>query len=498
MSNSAYPILDSALQVFDEPALVVKQNGDIISANTSFFDFFGFANSSLSALNEFWIGFEPSKLSTLSSLEDKNEVAIRPEQYSADFRLQRGDVFTVRLFVLALQRDLILIRVQPGRLKQYTLQGLHRQRMETLGMLAGGIAHDFNNILTGILGHVGYLQTILPKTGPHKPSLQAIEDGARKSALMTQQILNFSKSESISSLTKIDLAKLVESTSNLLRGAISKQYSMRCEVPNSQVLVSASESQITQVLVNLVVNARDALKPNGQISISLTMVSANSAEIQRLFKDQVSSDQMNYAKLAVADNGHGIPDDVLTRIFEPYFSTKKEKGTGLGLSTVNAIVKQFGGAIDVISKIGVGTVVSIYLPLASVELTKAKDESISLSKGEHILVVDDEESVRNVLSMSLERLGYNVKIAASGSEAIDIYSKFKVDLVILDMVMPELSGHEVFYRLKELNTDVRVLISTAYSSEEAISDILANGGKGYIQKPFAIEDLARKVRECLK
>lgn len=373
---------------------------------------------------------------------------------------------------------------------------LHRQKMETLGVLAGGIAHDVNNILTGILGHVSYLMATLPKTGTHVASLQAIEDGAKKSAMMTRQILDYSKVESVEKITNINLTDLVTSSCNLLRGAISRQFKLFFEVPPQPVIVSGVEGHIAQVLINLVVNARDALKPNGEIRISLKEVELLGGE-----ENQATATlRGKFACLCVADNGCGIPDEIIDKIFEPYFSTKKEKGTGLGLATVQAIVAHYGGSIDISSRVGIGTRMMVYLPVSEALFHSAESEKVlPVPRGiERLLIVDDEYPVRNVLGLSLERLGYKVTLAASGIEALELYTDpAQYDLVILDMIMPELSGKEVFHRLCEIDPAVRVLVCSAYSSDSAIQSILQNGGKGYIQKPFAVEELARKVRECL-
>lgn len=374
---------------------------------------------------------------------------------------------------------------------------LKKQRMETLGILSGGIAHDVNNILTGILGHVSYLMATLPGTGPHIASLKAIEEGCRKSALLTRQILNYSRTDVAESPIDIDLSALVSGLCNLLRGAISRQYRLLFEVPGLPIIVRGIEGHIAQVVINLVVNARDALSPNGEIRISLKSV-------ERLGGEDGSEDHSligKFACLCVADNGHGIAPEILTRIFEPGFSTKQGKGTGLGLATVQAIIRQHGGSIDISSHVGIGTRMLVYLPISESDqnqrVSPIDREPIPSGK-ERLLIVDDELPVRNVLGLSLERLGYQVALAANGDEALGLFCDgSRIDLVILDMIMPGLSGLEVFRKLCEIKPNVRVLICSAYSSDDSIDEILQHGGCGYIQKPFAVEDLARKVRSCL-
>jgi CheY-like chemotaxis protein len=206
--------------------------------------------------------------------------------------------------------------------------------------------------------------------------------------------------------------------------------------------------------------------------------------------------------MTVTDNGKGIPPELLEKIFEPYFSTKKDKGTGLGLATVNSIVKSYGGMIKIKSEIGKGTSVAVCLPICKEGgATEQKKETVTVQKGKgHILVVDDEDAVRDVLAMSLRHLGYDVDTAASGDEAIKkvCNAEPQFDLVILDMLMPKMSGDETFFRISDIQPGIRVLAVSGYTSEESVQRILRNGGKGFLQKPFTIEELAKNVKAALE
>lgn len=379
----------------------------------------------------------------------------------------------------------------------------HSQRLMTLGMLAGGVAHDFNNVLAGILGHITYLKTILPRSGPHCESLAAIEEGGKKASLMTQQILNFSKLNTEEKPVRVDVCDIVLKTWSLLRGAISPEYNLSHRVPDAPLYVMAVEGKLAQVIVNLVMNSKDAIEVGKSIDIVVEELS-RSDRIQQLFGAESAS---SCAVLKVKDDGHGMSEEVLSHAFEPYYSTKKKKGTGLGLATVRSIVDALGGAIDIQSQVGSGTSVSVYLPLADVSDALASSDhasssELSLEQGtERILVVDDEDPVRNVLCVSLAHLGYEVERACSGAEALEMVESHggpRYDLVILDMLMPNLSGDEVFFRLREIEPAIRVLLISGYSSEEAVHRILENGGRGFIQKPFTIDELSRKVRECFR
>ena len=384
-------------------------------------------------------------------------------------------------------------------------QQLHTQKLATLGMLAGGVAHDFNNILAGILGHVTYLKTILPQKGPHVESLNAIEEGGRKASGMTQQILNFSKFEAADKPVHVNMNDLVVRTCSLLRGALSRAYGLEQRLLDPAPYVLASEGGLAQVLVNLVVNSRDALGDSGEIKVELDI-----EDDPKVLKEVLKCGDLaarRYVRVSVADNGHGMPPEVMARMFEPYYSTKKGKGTGLGLAIVRQVVRSYGGIIDVKSRVGAGTIVSVYLPHAemprSSEQPRERDRPARAPRleggDESILVVDDEFPVRNVLCVSLQHLGYAVECAASGVEALELFGKPEAhfDLVILDMLMPQLSGEKVFFKLKEIKPGVRVLLISGYTSEESVRNVLNHGGAGFIQKPYTMETLVATLRKVL-
>ncbi len=483
--------LIKALSSVVEPALLIDNERTLHLANAAM----------LRALN--WEGDAPEDLTTI--WPDGRLVDLRTESLSANLLKFDKQEVTLTFAVRRISPQLLLLLATVSGANQGEIASkLHQHRLEMLGLLSGGIAHDINNILTGILGHASYLMATLPQTGNHGESLRAIEDGAKKAALMTRQIVNFSR-QSSEHETVIDLTKLIESACNLLRGAISKEYTLSFEVPARPVYVSGIEGQLTQVLVNLVVNARDALASNGEISIVLReqTLGGDVKSFTGLAREGLVG--VRCAEICVADNGQGIPDHLLQQMWQPYFSTKRGKGSGIGLATVRSIVDGLAGAIDVRSKLGVGTSVSVFIPIANVRvIEQASDGGVGreIQRGnqERILVVDDEASVRQVLSLSLERLGYQVEVAASGDEALAKFVEHPqgYDLVVLDMIMPDMSGREVFVRLQEYRSDVRVLISSAFSSDDAIRIIMNRGGKGVIRKPYDIEELARRVKECLE
>ncbi|RIL10794.1 MAG: hypothetical protein DCC75_03645 [Proteobacteria bacterium] len=331
--------------------------------------------------------------------------------------------------------------------------------------------------------------------------MRAVQDGAKKASAITQQILDFSKSDLAEKAGAVNMTELITKTCQLLRGAISPDHKIIIQLPAESLYVLGVDAKLVQVVVNLMTNARDALGDSGTVKVGLERCRDINL-LSKVFnlKELPCSE---YLRLYVEDTGHGMTGEVMERMFEAYFSTKKKHGTGLGLSTVASIVRALGGTVSVSSKVGTGTSISVFLPELDWSFESAfitKDEAREIEGGnENILIIDDEDPVRNVLAISLEHLGYQVEMAASGVEALDMFGNGgpPADLVILDMLMPVLSGEKVFFELRKRNPAVKVLVISGYSSQEAIDKILKNGGLGFIQKPFTIEELAKKVRECL-
>ncbi len=486
-------LFERAFNALREPLFVLGSRGEIVALNLAFREFFGAEESK--QLEYFRAG---------SFWPQRAEFARGIDEITSEFISPSGVQYSVKLGIIDVGDRQFLVRVLAAISKRDTFNKYHSQRLETLGMLAGGVAHDFNNILAGVLGHVTYLKTILPAKGSHIESLNAIEEGGKKASIMTQQILNFSRLETAEKPLKLSLSDLATRTCVLLKGAISPVYSLKCEAEPGMYVLGV-EGGLAQVIVNLVINARDALSTqDGKITVKVFRENNRDTILHAIGKGEVLP--KSYVCLQVHDNGAGMPPEIISRIFEPYFSTKKDKGTGLGLATVDAIVKALGGAVSVSSREGHGTIVSVYFPEASEGLSaealgKMQAKSLTMRGGkERILIVDDEFPVRNVLCVSLEHLGYTVKVAASGTEALERFEQAEepFDLVILDMLMPQLSGEKVFLRLRELDPNIRVLIISGYTSEEPVRRILEAGKSAFMQKPFTIEELSKKVRECME
>lgn len=396
--------------------------------------------------------------------------------------------------------EYVVVRVLASGAPGESLQLHHKQRIETLGLIAGGVAHDFNNVLTGILGHVAFLRHVLPRDHQGNESVEAIEEGALKAAGLTQQILNYSRLEASEQLAQVNVANVLSGITVLLKSAIPAHITLTVHPAERPFVVLASEVNIAQILINLIINARDAVSGQGTIEISLAH-DLEQYECERIFGPEPAA--AHYGVIQVSDNGCGMSEEVKARLFEPYFTTKNAAGTGLGLATVHSIVQQLGGVVECESQLGTGTSFRIVLPLVDDPRTEEHESqeyggSATQGRGERILVVDDEDAVRNVLGLSLAHLGYEVETAASGREALEKFhaAQGSIRVVILDLLMPGLSGEDVFYRLREMEPDLKVLLVSGFSSSHVVERILSDGARDFIQKPFSIEVLSEKVRGC--
>ena len=381
--------------------------------------------------------------------------------------------------------------------REDTYSEYQQRKLESIGILASSVAHDLNNILTGVLGHISYLRLSQEEIGCQAESITAIEHGARRAASLTRQILDFARGES-AELRTVNLSLVVAAGINLLRASLPENVELSFTEEAEDIYVCGEESQLSQLVLNLTVNAKDALPNGGRIEIAL-----NSAQGRPPADAEGADPEVHYARLTIKDNGLGIPKPLQERIFEPFFTTKQSGGTGLGLATVSSIVRAHRGIIRLESSEGQGSCFDIYLPLSAAAASSpeiAKAEQVKPSSGsERILVVDDEESVRIVMQRSLEHLGYEVIVAPDGEHALELLRTRNAafDLIIIDMIMPNMAGDELFRRLREIDPDASVLVASGYSSDGRTKALLEKGALGFIPKPFAIEELAAEVRRCL-
>ncbi|KPK62140.1 MAG: hypothetical protein AMK73_06685 [Planctomycetes bacterium SM23_32] len=370
-------------------------------------------------------------------------------------------------------------------------------KMEAIGQLAGGLAHDFNNLLTAILGHAEMLKMDSERGGETYQAARTIEHAAERAAELTQRLLGFAR-RGRHQTAPVDLHATVRESVGLLARTLGSDITISFDLRAERATVLGDPGQLQQVLMNLGLNARDAMPDGGELTFETDVVELD-AHYCRAHPDAATG---TYLMVAVTDTGCGIPDSIRGRIFEPFFTTKEHgAGTGMGLAMVYGIVRNHGGAINVYSEVGEGTTFRVYLPLAERQAAEAADSAYDLPEGApaRILLVDDEELVRSAASAMLEKLGHRVKAVADGRQALDYYRRHRdeVDLVILDMVMPGMGGQECFLALRRLAPGVRAILSTAYGMNGKAQAVLDEGMAGFVQKPYDLRKLDTAVRSAL-
>ncbi len=383
--------------------------------------------------------------------------------------------------------------------KEVERQLLQAQKMESVGLLAGGVAHDFNNLLAGILGYASLIVSQTQENSELHRYAETIEQSAVRASELTQKLLAFARGGKYS-IKVINLNNIVDEVSAILVRTLGKNITLSIELDPDLRCVEADPSQMSQVLLNLCVNARDAMPDGGRLFISTFNVFLE----EQTMPAGYSIKPGHYVGVRVTDTGIGMDEDTLQHIFEPFFSTKERgKGTGLGLSMVYGIVKNHSGYVDVKSKPGDGTTFTVYLPASNTEKTKCSYKKWSggevVGGNENILIIDDEQMVRELARKILESKGYNVLVATGGEEGISIFKDRheEIDLVLLDMIMPKKDGAEVFREIKLIDPDVKVVLVSGYSLDERAQEILNSGALAFIRKPYHPDELLEKIRELM-
>jgi len=371
------------------------------------------------------------------------------------------------------------------------------QKMEAVGTLAGGIAHDFNNLLTGILGYADMLRAGGLSLNQTQKAADVIERAARRAAELTQQLLGFARKGKYQNIP-VDLHATIAEVTALLGRTLDKNIILIQDLLAAEPFVLGDPVQIQQVILNLSVNARDAMADGGSLSFVTERIRVPAQAVSAHGGASVT----DYIKLVVSDTGCGITAEIRPRIFEPFFTTKEQgKGTGMGLSMVYGIVKNHGGTINVYSEKGVGTSFEILWPAVDRPrlVVEDEEETVYLTAGHTVLLVDDEELVRTVARTMLETLGYRVLTACDGVEAVHIFRRKHrdIEVVILDMAMPRMGGRDCFLELKAIDPEVRAVLSTGYALDEVTQGVLDEGMVGFAQKPYVMDDLAKTLASAL-
>ncbi|MGD8521417.1 MAG: PAS domain S-box protein [Desulfobacterales bacterium] len=368
------------------------------------------------------------------------------------------------------------------------------QRLETIGTLAGGIAHDFNNLLMTIQGNTSLMLFDVDASQPHFEPLKNIEKQIERGAKLTKQLLGYARKGKYN-VKAINLNQILKESSETF-GRTRKQITVRCELSDDLYSIEADQGQIEQILYNLYVNAADAMPGGGNLILKTSNVTHEDIK-----SEQYEPTPGKYIRLTIMDTGTGMENEVKERIFDPFFTTKEAgRGTGLGLASVYGITKSHEGYIEVESEKGKGCTFNIYLPASAKKPLDSPALATHIIEGSGtILLVDDEEMVLDIGGQVLEKLGYTVIEAPSGMKAIDIFVKNKesIDLVILDMIMPDMGGGEAYDRIKQINPRVKVLLSSGYSIDGQATEIMKRGCDGFIQKPFKADELSEKLKKIL-
>jgi PAS domain S-box-containing protein len=426
------------------------------------------------------------------------------QSYEVDLKKKDGSTMAVEVHAMVFEgsegrpKEVRCIMRDVTARKQLEAQLRQAQKMESIGLLAGGVAHDFNNLLTAILGHTQLGLMLLPPDHQATERLQQVVEAAERAATLTRQLLGFSRRQIIDPKV-FNLNTLVLNMERMLCRLIGENIQLTTSLAPGLANVKMDPSQMEQVLMNLVVNARDAMPSGGK----LTVQTANVALDEEYARWHVDVTPGEYVMLAVSDTGVGMTDEVKAHLFEPFFTTKEPgKGTGLGLSMCYGIVKQNQGHISVASEVGRGTTFSIYVPRVDEPATASRAGGVPVDSSRAtgtVLLVEDERSVRGLAADVLRQQGYTVLEATDGAEALQAALKHsgKIDLVIADVVMPNMSGGVLAERLRAVWYNMKILFTSGYTDDAIVHQGVLADGVEFIEKPFSPGALVEKVKQVL-
>jgi two-component system cell cycle sensor histidine kinase/response regulator CckA len=482
------------LKSMAEGILEITPQGRIVYCNPSAISLVGIHEEKLLASNliDLFHDHDRERMRTLLSTLNTHRKTVNGDP---PLRLNGKQVSLCLLPILDEEsRTTIILINDVSERKEMEAQLLQAQKMEAIGTLAGGIAHDFNNLLMAIQGNISLLLLAIDPIHPHYERLKSVERQVQSGSKLTSQLLAFARKGRYD-IKPVDLNRLVEETSDAF-GRTRKEITIHRELAPDLFPIEADYVQIEQVLLNLLVNAADAMPGNGDLFLKTANVAYKDIQ-NELYAPATGK----YVLLSVTDTGIGMDRRTMDRIFDPFFTTKEiGRGTGLGLASVYGIIKGHNGYISVQSQKGKGSTFMIYLPASEKEVEESAPKGEEILKGtEAILLIDDEKNILEVGEKILRALGYTAYLAESGEKAIDLYrlNKDKIDLVILDMIMPQKGGGETFDALKAINPEIKVLLSSGYSINGQATEIIKRGCSGFIQKPFTLRELSQKIREIL-
>ncbi len=483
-------------------------NGKIIEANSAFIEMFGFdSREELLRSDPFKLYFNSDdRLDIYNYLIVNDSIRDRIVKYIR----RDGTLFSASITVFTVRDESGNILHFDGMVENITdkiaaenekkklqSQIVHMQKMESIGRLAGGIAHDFNNILTSVMGYAELLSLQYPDTNTQVgQAANIILKGTVKAADLTKQLLGFARGGKYNPVP-LDLNYSLKETMEVSGKIFEKNITVVYNLESNLRAVEADENQINQVFTNLIINAKDAMPNGGTLRISTENIILD----RMMISDFADLKPGPYVKVSVEDTGIGMSEMIREQIFEPFFTTKgSAKGTGLGLATVYGIVKNHNGHVTVYSEPEKGTLFSVYLPVSDREAAQQETVPEVVRGNATVMVVDDELLVRQISQDMLTKLGYTVILAENGRHAVDIYRRemHNIDVVLLDMIMPEMAGKEANKELRKLNKNVKVILSSGYSQDGKAAGILQEGVTEFIQKPFRIDILSKTIARVLE
>ncbi|HPX61457.1 MAG TPA: Cache 3/Cache 2 fusion domain-containing protein [Deltaproteobacteria bacterium] len=501
--NHSRNYLEKIINTIADPIFVKDSQFRWVMLNDAYCNFMGYAREEL--LGRFDYDFFPKEEADVFREKDLQVFASGDETFNEEFFTDRSGTHHVILTKKSLyvdeqgERFIVGIITEITEMKRLEEQLRQSQKMETIGLLAGGISHDFNNLLTPILGYTELLMPVFPEGDPNREKLAQILHAAERARDLTRQLLAFSRKQ-VMELKTIDVGEAILRFEKMLRSTIRESIEIEIHIAPDVCPVRADIGQIEQVLLNLAVNAQDAMPEGGRLTV----------DVQTVLLDQYGTAGKlelapgAYVKISVSDTGKGMDHELMEHIFEPFFTTKElGKGTGLGLSMVYGIAKQHGGAVNVYSELDRGSIFVVYLPCLMLDGGQ-QDEPVtdhdSVRHGcETILVVEDNEMVRMLASEMLKGLGYKVLVAETPEVGIKLAREHDGDICMLlsDVVMPNMNGMEMYNILKKDHPGLKILFMSGYTSEVIAHHGILEKGLNFIQKPFSLADISRKIRQVL-
>jgi two-component system, cell cycle sensor histidine kinase and response regulator CckA len=498
-SKKAEEIYHSLLQSSADAIVTYDLEGKVEYISPAFTRIFGWTTDEIKG-RQIPFAHDLDKQSDMDELEDTEDCPTPCNDFETKCRAKDGCLIDVSVSASRCDgyegnatRTLFILR-DISEKKRIEAQLHYIERMEAIGTLAGGIAHDFNNLMMGMLGNISLILYDIGPDDPNYDRLKTIENLIQSGSELTSQLLGYARKGKYA-LKPVNLNNIIVESSATF-GRARKEIVVHKDLAKDLPPIQADESQLKQVFMNLFVNAADAMPKGGDLFLQ-----TQNATHRDMSNKPYRPIPGRYVRAQIKDNGTGMEQKTMARIFEPFFTTKEMgRGSGLGLASAYGIVKGHGGYIDVESEQGCGSVFNIYLPVPEAPIRKNSANSEAIEKGnETVLLVDDEAVILDVGSQLLEKLGYTVIKAKGGKEAIRKYreNKQQIDMIILDMVMPDVGGSEVYENIKKIDPEAKILLSSGYSINGQAMEIMNKGCNGFIQKPFNIKDLSKKIREVL-